>query len=140
MADLNTAANLEGAFAAGAGIAAHDLANIGEFSIWDIPAPGGALDVVAVFIGAANETGHLRRGVIHHDSDGGTHWAQRAKPGAQTGFYFVGFRHHQWRRHARQFGGLDGIESMVTANHQRHQFALLIFGEQCFDRLLSRDI
>ena len=26
---------------------------------------------------------------------------------------------------------------MVTANDQRHQLALLVFGEQCFDRLLG---
>ena len=76
MADLNAPANLQSALAAGARVAAHNLTNIGKLGIGDVAAPGGALDVVAVLIGATYETGHLRRGMIHHNPDGGANRAQ----------------------------------------------------------------
>ena len=76
MTDLDTATNLQGALAAGARVAADDLTNIGKLGIGDVAVPGGALDVVAVLVGATHKTGHLRRSVIHHNSDGGAYRAQ----------------------------------------------------------------
>ena len=70
MAHLDAASNLQGAGAARTGVATDNFTNIGKFRIGHVAFPGGAFDVIAVFIGATNKIRHLGGGVINDHSDG----------------------------------------------------------------------
>ena len=79
VAHFDATANLQRAFSARAGVAAHDLPDIGKFGVWHIAQPGCSFDVVTVFIGAANKTRHRGSGVVDNHSDGYAYRSQATR-------------------------------------------------------------
>ena len=76
MAYLDAAPNFQGSLSTRAGVSADNFSDVGELSIGDIARPSSTLDMESVFVGAADETGHLCCGVIHNHPYGRANGSQ----------------------------------------------------------------
>ena len=120
MADLDTAQNIDRALAVGAGITGHDIAQIGKPRLGVVAAPVEAGEVGAVVVGPHDHVGHVGQRVIGDDLDRGVDRAERAGPGTEmlTDGGFIG--HGQGRGDTGQLFGLDGVEHVITAQHEQY--------------------
>ncbi|MNN21435.1 hypothetical protein D3C81_1347550 [compost metagenome] len=64
MADFDAAADHQGAFAVGARVAGHDVAQVGDFRHWQVAFPVHAEVVLVVEIRAGGEVTHQRDGAV----------------------------------------------------------------------------
>src|SRR3990172_7515477 len=139
VADLDAAADAEGAAAfaragIGAGVALDDLADVGDDGLGRIASPVDVHKVLAVYICAADEARKPRGRLIGDHGNLEAHRADGAGLAAGGQLDLAGREEHERFRHLRELRGLDLVQLVIAAQHERNRTAHA-FHQQRFDRL-----
>ena len=141
MPHFNATRQFQAAFAAGAGVACDNVAQIHKFRLGGIAPKVEACVVVVVIVGADYPIRAFFAGKIGIHFAREAHAAERAAVCAKLRHDGFGRCHGERRFHARQFFGFDVVEFVVAAQHQQHQFAFaLAFHHDGFQGLLNGNV
>ena len=133
MSHLDAAGDPERAEAGRTRVARHHIAQVDDLGLGEVATPVDAAEVLVHRIGAADEIGHPRRGMVGIDAQGEPHGADEARLAASGGTHLLGRRHPERREHAGQLLRLHRIQLVVAPHDERNHAAVRGLDQQRLD-------